>query len=192
MATKRIVPWSKGIVFRSMGAVALITLLLGGISSSIIRDQIIERGHEESQQRLSELLDTVENTASVATFANDEQLASEVALGLLRNSEVQRVIISAGTTELARAERSPRQEARQTSNLPPVERPLLSPFKKGEVIGSIRLEANWDAISSRVLANSRQAILTLLGQLLLVIGSTAVMVFLVVVRPIKEIGRAHV
>lgn len=185
MAIRRIVPWSSGIVFRSLAAVALITLLLGGISSIFIRDQITTRGHEEALQRLSELLDTVESTASVATFANDEQLANEVAQGLLRNSEVQRVIISTSNTELARAERSPGTGGNQPSNQPPVQRSLLSPFKRGEVIGSIRLEANWDAISSRVLANSRQAVLTLLGQLLLVIGGTAGMVFLVVVRPIK-------
>lgn len=178
---RQIVPWSSGIVFRSLAAVALITLLLGGISSAIIGKQVIARGHEEALQHLSELLDTVENTASVAAFANDEQLASEVAQGLLRNSEVQRVVISVGETELARAEHSAERDSRQS----PVERALLSPFKRGEAIGSIRLEANWTAISDRVFANSRQAVLTLLGQLLLVIGGTAGMVFLVVVRPIK-------
>ena len=181
MVEKRIVPWSSGIVFRSLAAVALITLLLGGVSSFIIHAQVTERGHAEALQRLGELLDTVESTASVATFANDDQLAREVAQGLLRNSEVQRVTITVGTTELARAERSTRHDARQSS----VQRALLSPFKKGEVIGEIRLEANWEAISTRVSANSWQAMLAFFGQLVLVIAGTAAMVFLIVVRPIK-------
>jgi len=173
--------WSNGIVFRSLAAVALITMLLGGISSFVIRAQVVTRDHQAAQQRLSELLDTVESTASVATFANDDQLAREVVQGLLRSSEVLRVVIYSGEIELARAERSVDANAIQ----PTVLRPLFSPFKKGQVIGRIRLDANWDEISRRVAANSRNAVLVLFGQLLLVIAGTAGMVFLVVVRPIK-------
>ncbi len=181
MASPQLTPWFKGIVFRSLAAVTLITVLLGGLSSLVIREQVATRGHGEALQRLSELLDAVESTASVAIFANDEQLAREVVQGLLRNSEVQRVTISAGPTVLARAERS----ATQFANQPPVDRVLRSPFKKAEVIGGISLDANWDAIYKRVDDNSRYALLMLLSQLLLVIVGTAGMVFLVVVRPIK-------
>jgi len=120
-----------GIVFRSLAAVTLMTALLGGISSMLISAQVASRVHHEAQERLGELLDTVESTASVAAFAKDEQLAHEVAQGLLRNSDVLRVIIVAGNTELARVERSSQPDASPT----PVQRPLLSPFKKGEIIG---------------------------------------------------------
>lgn len=181
MTTGQLTSWLKGIVFRSLAAVTLITALLGGLSSLVIREQVATRGHSEALQRLSELLDAVESTASVAIFANDEQLAREVVQGLLRNSEVQRVTISAATAELARAERSTTQYANQ----PPVQRALRSPFKKDEVIGEISLDANWDAIYQRVEANSRYAMLLLFWQLLLVIVGTAGMVFVVVVRPIK-------
>jgi diguanylate cyclase (GGDEF)-like protein/PAS domain S-box-containing protein len=170
-----------GIVFRSLAAVTLITVLLGGIYSLFISAQMTAGVQQEAQQRLGELLDTVESTASVAAFAKDEQLAHEVSQGLMRNSEVLRVVIMTGNTEIARAERS----AKQYKSQPPVQRTLLSPFKKGEIIGVIRLEANWEVIFSKVQANARNTMLMLTGQMLLVIVGTAAMVYLVVVRPIK-------
>jgi len=181
MVKQRIAQRWNGIVFRSLAAVTVITALLGGITSMLISAQVASRVHHEAHERLGELLDTVESTASVAAFAKDEQLAHEVAQGLLRNSEVLRVIIVAGTTELARVERANQHDASQ----PPVQRPLLSPFKKGEAIGEIRLEANWDVIFSKVEANASNTLLMLTGQMLLVILGTAAMVFRVVVRPIK-------
>jgi diguanylate cyclase (GGDEF)-like protein/PAS domain S-box-containing protein len=173
--------WWDSIVFRSLAAVTLITVMLGGISTAFIRQTVADRAHNQAMERLGELLDTVESTARVASFANDEQLAREVALGLLRNSEVQRVTILSGNIELARAERSTKACDDQTA----VRRMLSSPFKKSETIGEIRLDANWDEIFKRVEDNSRFAMLLLTAQLLLVIVGTAGMVFLVVVRPIK-------
>jgi diguanylate cyclase (GGDEF)-like protein len=178
---KQVWAWLNGIVFRSLAAVTLITALLGSLSGVIIHTQIAARVDQEALQRLGELLDTVESTASVAAFAKDEQLAGEVAQGLLRNSDVRRVTLLAGDTELARAER-PGQQARKQA---PVRRALLSPFKKSETIGEIHLEADWDAVFSRMEANARYALLILGGLLLLVIGGTAGVVYVVVVRPIK-------
>lgn len=184
MPMRQSTPWWNGIVFRSLAAVALITALLGGISNIIIREQIAARVDQEAIQRLGELLDTVESTASVACFANDELLAREVAQGLLRNSDVLRVSIISGNAMLAQAERSNKQDTTQA----PVRRSLLSPFKKGEVIGEIRLEGNWAAIFSRMESNVHYAMLVLTGQLLMVIIGTAGMVFLVVARPIKAVS----
>jgi diguanylate cyclase (GGDEF)-like protein/PAS domain S-box-containing protein len=181
MTSKPRTEWWNGIVFRSLATVALITGLLGGISNIIVRNQVVDRVDQEALQRLGELLDTVESTASIACFANDEQLAREVVQGLLRNSDVLRVTLASGDTVLARAERSAQQDTGKAQ----VRRSLSSPFKKGETIGEIRLDGNWEVIFSRMESNARYAMLVLTGQLLLVIVGTAGMVFLVVVRPIK-------
>jgi diguanylate cyclase (GGDEF)-like protein/PAS domain S-box-containing protein len=175
--------WWHGIVFRSLAAVGLVTFLLGGLSSVGIRQTVADQMHQQAVERLGELLDTVESTASVACFASDEQLAREVALGLLRNREVQRVIIFVGGKELARAERSTAIASDPTQA--PVRRTLNSPFKKDEAVGEIQLDADWDGIFQHVEKNGRLAITLLMGQLLLVIVGTGGMVFLVVVRPIK-------
>jgi diguanylate cyclase (GGDEF)-like protein len=159
----------------------LVTALLGGISNAVIRNHVAARVDQEAIQRLSELLDTVESTASVAGFANDEQLAHEVVQGLLRNSDVSRATIVAGGVVLALAEHS----AEHDQSKAPVSRPLVSPFKKGEIIGEIRLDGDWQAIFSRMESNVRYAMLILTGQLLLVILGMAGTLFIVVVRPIK-------
>ena len=118
--------WWKGIVFRTLGAIALTTMLLGGASNLIIRQLVTDRVQTQAVQGLGELIDSVESTASVACFANDEQLAMEVAQGLLRNSEVQRIVIRSNDKELARIERNTSSK----SNVAPMLRPLFSPFKR--------------------------------------------------------------
>lgn len=180
--------WWNGIVFRSLAAVTLLTALIGGLSSLMLREQVVARAHTDAQRRLEELLDTVENTASVAAFANDEQLAREVVQGLLRNTEVRRVSIHGATAPLADANSSPPQNTRH----PPIQRRLMSPFKQGEYIGEIRLEAHWNAIYRQVEADAQHAMLLLSAQTWLMIFGTAGMVFWVVVLPIKVISdRLH-
>ncbi|HLA34026.1 MAG TPA: EAL domain-containing protein [Rhodocyclaceae bacterium] len=180
--------WWKGIVFRTLSAIALTTLLLGGASNLIIRQLVTDRVQAQAVQGLGELIDSVESTASVACFANDEQLAMEVAQGLLRNSEVQGIVIRSNDKELARIER----KERSTSDIAPMFRSLGSPFKKDETIGQIELHAHWDAIYQRAAENGRYATILLTAQLMLVIVGAAGMVFLVVVRPIKAISdRLH-
>ena len=157
--------WWKGIVFRTLSAIALTTLLLGGASNLIIRQLVTDRVQAQAVQGLGELIDSVESTASVACFANDEQLAMEVAQGLLRNSEVQGIVIRSNDKELARIER----KERSTSDIAPMFRSLGSPFKKDETIGQIELHAHWDAIYQRAAENGRYATILLTAQLMLVI-----------------------
>lgn len=182
---QQITNWWHGIVFRSLAKVTLATLLLGGVSSVLIHRQVTERVHQEALAGLTELLDTVESTASVAAFANDAQLATEVAQGLLRNSDVLSVTLSAGGIELANTQAKTKPVDNQNAIQRNVLRTLYSPFKKNSVIGEIALEVNWAVISQRVAENAYYTLLLLAGQLLLIIIGTAGMVFIVVVRPIK-------
>jgi hypothetical protein len=85
--------WWHGLLARSLMAVVGIALLMGGASSLLVSRVAGERAHEQAMVKLDELLDTVADTASIAAFVGDEQLAQEVAQGLLRNSELLRVTI---------------------------------------------------------------------------------------------------
>lgn len=174
--------WWNGIVFRSMAAVTLIAVLLGGVASVVIRETLLARVNQEAQQRLVELLDTVESTASVAAYANDELLAGEVVQGLSRNGEVLRATIISGSAQLAQSSSRP---ISLDATQPPITRALPSPFKKGTTIGEIRLDGNWQAIASRAERTVRDVMLMLFGLLVLVMLGAATMVFVVVVRPIK-------
>ena len=58
---------------------AAIVIILGSWASIRGGRVVMEREHDQAVIGLTELLDTVESTASIACFANDEQLAKEVA-----------------------------------------------------------------------------------------------------------------
>lgn len=75
--------WWHGLLARSLMAVVGIALLMGGASSMLVGRVAGERAYEQAMVKLDELLDTVESTVSIAAFVNDDQLAKEVAQGLL-------------------------------------------------------------------------------------------------------------
>lgn len=192
--------WWHGILARSLMAVVGIALLMGGASSVLVNKMVGARTYAEVAVGLGELLDTVESTASVAAFVSDEQLAREVAQGLLRNSEVLRVTIigyehsreQRSARELARAERAASApEAAIASELSEkaapqsVMRQLRSPFTPEEIIGEIRLDTDQEAIGARVAAATHFISLLLAGQLALVIAAAAAAMLFLVVRPIK-------
>lgn len=184
------VRWWHGILARSLLAVLAVTLLMGAFSIYMVGRVIGERTHAQALTKLGELLDTVESTASVACFVSDEQLAQEVAQGLLRNSEVHRVAIRVGERDLAVAERAPRKVGADGTALlatgkPAVSRLLHSPFNPQEAIGSIRLEADWDAIEAWTRSNTYYTSLLLAGQIALVVAAALAAIFFLVLRPIK-------
>lgn len=175
--------WRHGILARGLLSVVGIALLVGVIATLLARQTIDARLHDEAMIRLTELVDTVESTAAVACFANDEQLANEVAQGLLRNSDVMRVIILGRDGELVMVDR---EVARETMGEPLlVQRKLRSPFKSAETIGEIRLEADRALIDTRIAQELWLVSLLLVSQLLALIMTVAVALYWWVLRPIK-------
>lgn len=175
--------WWHGILVRGLLTVVGIALLVGVISTLLVRQTIGARLHQEALTRLDELVDTVESTAAVACFANDEQLAKEVAQGLLRNSEVVRVTISGRERELTRLERAARNgDPDQALN---VRRTLISPFQPGESVGEIHLTADRALIDARVKQGILLTSLLLASQLLAVVAALTVALLWLVLRPIK-------
>lgn len=169
-----------------------IALFLGGVSSIQVEKSIAVREHDQAVQRLGELLDTVESSASIASFSMDEQLSAEVVQGLLRNREVLRVVLSSGDKELARAERQPNgnltihgRGGASPVVVGQVRRSLMSPFDKNERVGEIVLDPDWSVIDLRVERSAEDTVRLLSGQLLLVVAAVASMMLFLVVKPIK-------
>jgi|GEM_PF-861563 len=201
--------WWHGILARSLMAVVGIALLMGGASSMWVSRVVEDRAYQQASLKLDELLDTVESTATVAAFVGDEQLANEVAQGLLRNSEVLRVTIHGQdrtkARTLARAERVQQKIGVTEGNprgtdgtaprkiiLPSVKRQLYSPFTPHEAVGEIWLDADQDVIDAHMAGAARFISLLLAGQLALVIAAAAAAMLFLVVRPIKAISdRLH-
>lgn len=187
------VAWWQGILGRSLIVVLLASLAMA-LASAVVAEAVISRiVYRHAIAKLEELLDTVERTASIACFALDEQLALEVTEGLLRNSEVARVVISAGDRQLAASERGLDSMAHAGGLFTSVRRTLRSPFDSREEIGEIRLDADWTVIEERIAENVRLARRLLLLELLLAVMATAGVLYFFVLRPIKLVSdRLHV
>ena len=176
-------PWWHGILARSLLAMVGIALLMGSLGGLFVGRMVSERVQTTAIEKIGELLDTVENTVSIACYTNDESLAREVAQGLLRNSEVRRVVIRGTENIIAELARSGVVAYKgEAVGL----RQVQSPFKSNEVIGTVQVEIDQQVIDDRVTEEVRFAILLLVAVLLLVILATGGSMFMFIVRPIKQ------
>jgi diguanylate cyclase (GGDEF)-like protein/PAS domain S-box-containing protein len=215
---KKISHWRQGILARSVLAVFVMALFVGGASSYFINQSLREREQSQAIRTLNEVLETVQSTASIAAFTNDQQLSGEVIQGLLRNSDILRVTITSGEAVLAQAGRPAAKvlapensilsetmawinkiesgflslfESKLSAPTPigeSLSKPLASPFNKNEIIGKITLQADWPAIEARVKQNTRDTLYLLLAEMLVVVLSVAAVMVFLVIRPIKKIS----
>ncbi|MEO8003728.1 MAG: diguanylate cyclase [Betaproteobacteria bacterium] len=181
---------------RSTAAVLMIAGAVG-FGFLFLAVPLIERGESARQQeRLHELLDTVERTVSIACFLSDKELANEVAVGLLGNRTVSEVAISVGSAQLAfrsKTATSTTAAVAPAASLPGVlVRKVLSPFNPGDVVGEIALVPD----AAEIRANVRRATwftAALLAVQAGFVGFGVVMVVMrLVTRPISRISaRLH-
>lgn len=176
-----------GILFRSSFIILSAFLLTGLITISYSVWSTGQRNQEAADQRLNELLDTVESTVQVACFARDNVLATEVANGLLSNSEVQSIRILTGENVLAQVEK---HNGYSAASAPRLHRDIFSPFDTRQRVGQIQLTPNQPAIQARIGEEisliRRQFLLQLLGAAVVTIFTT----LMIIVRPIKAISDA--
>lgn len=137
------------------------------------------------QQNLIELTEAVERTASVAAFARDEQLATEVAQGILHNRSVVRVVIREGDRELVALGDAPPAGPTPVHALI---RPLMSPFDPAQQVGELEVLPAIFRMEEDAGAYSRFIAIILGVQLLAVALSVAWAVWNVVTRPVKRLS----
>ena len=185
--------WDHSLLFLMTIAVFAIAVVIGALFIDITNRVTQERTQQQLATRLSELLDTVESTASIACFVGDKALAQEVANGLLKNSGVLGVVIRSDRQELVRAYRD------TTSEMTAVQAPkgrlireIHSPFNLEDRVGEILLDPDPAELERRASEDVH-----FVGKLLGVqIAGTSVAIFVVllfwIVRPIKALSdRLH-
>ena len=132
-------------------AKALFITVLAFLAASVVSISytVVEthRRYEQSVTRqLNQLVDTVLVTVQTACFLGDEDLANEVAKGLLSNREIHRVTIESTRGLLAEQLRQAKVASGDAPILPPLRREVRSPFTPGEVVGTIALFPNPEVI----------------------------------------------
>ena len=185
--------WRRGLVARTLLAVLLLVLFLAGISSVIVSNIVNDRESQQAIIALNELVNAVSDTASIASFTNDEQLAAEVVQGLMSNSDVLGVTIRSTEDLLASSEReSSSFSLADAGNTELIVHPLNSPFQPSELVGEIVLAPDWGSINARIAESTRETLLIQIGQMALVVAIIAAIMLYLVVRPIKAISdRLH-
>ncbi len=181
--------WHRSILFQTGLALVAVFLLLGTLTVSLNLGYNRMRAEAASTLRLSQLLDTVENTASIACFTNDDVLATELASGLLKNSEVLSIVIQAGDRELVSLRRHdlPPGET-DAADVEPLVRDIFSPFAPETRVGRMVLTPNRDVIHEAMRVETRIAMLQMGLQLLLVALAVTAAMLLRIIRPIKAIS----
>ena len=179
-----------GIVFRSVLIMLAAFILASLCAIAFTAYSTGERANLIINTRLNQLLDTVQSTVKTACFISDPDLAKEVALGLLSNSEVLQVTIMAGETTLAD---EIRPDARRQGSDPAAmvfKREINSPFTANQIIGEVRLTANPDVIDNIRHADMALAAQQLIWQLALVSIVIIASLILFLVRPISRMSLA--
>lgn len=176
------------LALRSVVFILLISGLVGLLFLLVGRNLVAEHEQSRFQEQLDQLLNTIQNPASIAIFLSDKQLATEVAAGLVQNDSVWAVTIQTADDVLAHL---PAGEAlpAEAAN---IVRKVTSPFEQNEVIGEITLYPDNIAMKSEINTNIYYVTLFFIGQLLAVALSILAVVIHSVTRPIEQIShRLH-
>jgi len=181
------------ILYLTSIAVIGVAVLVGLLFMAVMTAATHERIQQQSATHLRELLSTVESTASIACFVEDQNLAKEVARGLLKNSAVLGVVIRSGKQELVRSFRpSVTGQALARAELGRLTRAIVSPFNANEQVGEIQIYPNPDEFD-RLIAQEVHFVGSLLA--IQIAGTAAAIILAVllwIVRPIKALSdRLH-
>jgi hypothetical protein len=181
--------WHHSILSRTGAVLVAVFLVTGAITVGINLQYNRVQAEKASMLRLDQLLDTVESTASVACFTNDEVLANELASGLLRNSEVLSIVIQADDRELVSLRRpADSLDPAAAPSVTPLVREVFSPFTPETRVGRMILTPNQQVIGEAMRQELRGAMLQMALQLVLFALAVAVAMLWLIIRPIKAIS----
>lgn len=158
-------------------------LLLTILTSVLYFYTEFNRSREKTVIMINQLLDTVESTAAIAAYSNNNNIGEDVLKGLLRNDIVHEARLSnTQGLQLVKARNT------KVPKLDEIIRTLHSPFGDAEVIGRITVtpEAQYNLIEAR-----HSALFSALNSSVL-IGLTALVVLLMVrsllSRPLMKVS----
>jgi len=164
--------------------IVLVSVLVSVVFLTITSTLTERNARQDVTRHLEQLLETVGDTASVACFVGDSQLANELVAGLMKNEEIAWVSIEADKKELAHAGR----EGADGRMLAPLVRQVMSPFTAGEVIGSLTVQPDAAVIERAVQHQVRVRVAMLALQLFIIVLAVTGIVLHLIVRPIRALS----
>jgi diguanylate cyclase (GGDEF)-like protein/PAS domain S-box-containing protein len=176
------------IVTRTTLAILVPAMILGLTFASFVSGSVERSEQQRAETRLQQLLSTVEQTAQIACYLKDHTLAKEIAHGLISNHSVLRVTLTAGTETLAQVDNPNPAKNQRHNNMVVIERPIYSPFDLHELVGSVSLAADREAIRAEAASYSRASTLAMGLEVALIALGVALAVYFFSTRPIKAVS----
>jgi diguanylate cyclase (GGDEF)-like protein/PAS domain S-box-containing protein len=173
------VAWPRSIVARTSLSILVLAVIMGLLFSITASWRVQSAENERLMARVDELVSTVESTVSVACFLNDATLAKEIAAGLMKNRIIAGVTVTSGRKILYGA---------GSTKPDRLTRAVYSPFDPATPVGSITLYVSRAEIEAQASAYSRYIIWILSLQVSIVAAAVAILVYVLVTRPIKGIS----
>lgn len=158
-------------------------LIMAVLSSWLIYQYSFNQELKKEAIATRQLLNTIQETAAIAIYLNEKEMAREVVNGLARNSIVSQASISLndGTVVKAGAENPPL--ATEFS------KKLFSPFNSNEMIGAVSIIQSQVLIDQRAQAVGLANAYALGGQTLIVALLTVLLIYRMLTRPIKAMAK---
>ncbi len=135
-----------------------------------------------TEKTLNQLFSTVKNSAEIAAFLDNEELAQEVIEGLNKNDMVMASVI-VSLTGMTIASETPSANTLGWLNFP-----LYDPFTPLEQVGEMFIQPNLFLMNERVKNNTLEHILVLVIQTLVIAILVLILMQRVLTRPIQSIA----
>ncbi|MCH9698152.1 MAG: GGDEF domain-containing protein [Gammaproteobacteria bacterium] len=152
-------------------SISIVAVLLAVISSVLAYYVEFDRASRHTEKMLTQLLDTVENTASIAVYVNNEEMAKDVLNGLLKNDIIQGVKLS---SEQGFYLSQSKDNSQNTDGK--IERQLTSPFSENYFIGTLHIIPDSHFIQSEAMYSAMFSVLTSIA----LIAITSLIVYLLI------------
>ena len=146
--------------------------------------RIFEEQLTHADRQLQQLVATMESSAAVAAYLDNEELATEVVRGLVSND-----IVATASLQSESGMRAIAGDVTQFQDAAERAFPLHSPFMPDETIGSIAVHPNRALIENNAREVAQVYIATLVAHSLLLTTLTILLVHWRLARPLKSLTR---
>ncbi|MBR7791858.1 sensor domain-containing diguanylate cyclase [Undibacterium sp. FT147W] len=185
------------IAIRSSLALLGVSLIIGIFFSLASYVYFFDDEQKHTISTMQDLLNSAENTASIACYLSDKNLANEVVNGISKNNVVSKVTIHSGKTMLAVSQKTSIPTSFELpfffKHYPDfISREIFSPFNPREKVCTVNMEINQATVNKNSTEKALFIVELLLFQNLLIASVLSLIVFVFFTRPIKIISdRLH-
>ena len=173
--------------FKLAITVATAALVVVAISGYFFYQRTYNAALQQNELAISQLLATVEMTATIAAYVGNQELAKEVVTGLAKND-----IVSAAEIRNESGQLALQGIALQTDTASWKTLPLQAPFSEQEAVGELRVQLNSPVIANRARSAALVNAALLIGQMLFIAVLIVLTVYGMMSRPLLYLShRLH-